>query len=68
VAGPGEAQLRLAYSLLKPAVRLAARFHIPIRALVDMLRLAYFELLSQQWLTQAQIARRHAFARPPPAR
>jgi hypothetical protein len=58
MSGPGEAQLRFAYSLLKPAVRAAARFHIPIRALSDLLRLAYFELLVQEGLTQAQIARR----------
>jgi hypothetical protein len=55
---PGQAQLRLAYSLLKPAVRAAARFHIPIRALSDLLRLAYFELLVQEGLTQGEIARR----------
>lgn len=54
----GEAQLRLAYSLLKPVVRVAARFHIPVRTLVDLLRLAYFELLTRDGLTQAQVARR----------
>jgi len=54
----GGSQLRLVYSLLKPAVRAAARFHVPVRTLVELLRLAYFELLIHQGLTQAQIARR----------
>jgi hypothetical protein len=54
----GGAQLRLVYSLLKPAVRGAARFHVPVRTLVELLRLAYFELLTRQGLTQGQIARR----------
>ena len=54
----GGTQLRLVYSLLKPAVRAAARFHVPVRTLVELVRLAYFELLSHAGLTQAQIARR----------
>jgi hypothetical protein len=54
----GGAQLRLVYSLLKPAVRAAARFHVPVRTLVELVRLAYFELLTRNGLTQAQIARR----------
>jgi hypothetical protein len=54
----GETQLRLVYSLLKPAVRAAARFHVPVRTLTELLRLAYFELLIQEGLTQAKIARR----------
>ena len=58
MAQVGQAQLRLAYSLLKPVVRAAARFHIPVRTLVDLLRLAYFELLIHSGLTQAQVARR----------
>jgi hypothetical protein len=58
MAQVGEAQLRLAYSLLKPVVRAAARFHIPVRTLVDLLRLAYFEHLIHDGLTQAEVARR----------
>jgi hypothetical protein len=58
MAQVGAAQLRLVYSLLKPVVRAAARFHIPVRTLVDLLRLAYFELLIHSGLTQAQAARR----------
>lgn len=58
MAQVGEAQLRLTYSLLKPVVRAAARFHIPVRTLVDLVRLAYFELLVHGGLTQAQVARR----------
>lgn len=54
----GGTQLRLVYSLLKPAVRAAARFHVPVRTLVELVRLAYFELLAHSGLTQAQIARR----------
>lgn len=54
----GGGQLRLVYSLLKPAIRAAARFHVPVRTLVELLRLAYFELLTREGLTQAQIARR----------
>lgn len=54
----GRTQLRLVYSLLKPAVRAAARFHVPVRTLVELVRLAYFELLAHGGLTQAQIARR----------
>lgn len=54
-----EAQLRLIYSLLKPVVRAAARFHVPMRTLAELVRLAYFEHLSrQEGLTQAEIARR----------
>lgn len=58
MAQVGEAQLRLVFSLLKPAVRAAARFHVPVRVLVDLVRLAYFELLIHSGLTQAQAARR----------
>lgn len=53
-----QAQLRLVYSLLKPAVRAAARFHVPMRTLAELLRLAYFEHLRRDGLTQAQIAAR----------
>jgi hypothetical protein len=53
-----EAHLRILYSLLKPAVRCAARFHVPIRTAVDLLRLAYFEVLHQQGLSFAEIGER----------
>ncbi len=53
-----EMQLRLVYSLLKPAVRAAARFGIPIRALGELVRLAYFEHLSRSGMSVADIARR----------
>jgi hypothetical protein len=52
------AQLRLIYSLLRPAVRVAARFHVPVRTLSDLLRMAYFESLQREGLTQAEIAQR----------
>jgi transposase-like protein len=53
-----EMQLRLVYSLLKPAVRAAARFGIPIRTLGELLRLAYFEQLSRSGLSVGEIAKR----------
>lgn len=53
-----QAQLRLVYSLLKPAVRAAARFHVPMRTLADLVRLAYFEHLRREGFTQAEIATR----------
>ncbi len=53
-----EAQLRIIYSLIKPAVRGAARFHVPIRTMVELVRLAYFEVLQQQGLSFAEIGRR----------
>ena len=50
---------RLVYSLLKPAVRAAARFRLPIRSLVELLRLAYFEHLRRdQGLEIRDIAER----------
>lgn len=50
---------RLVYSLLKPAVRVAARFRLPIRKLTELLRLAYFETLSRdQKLSIPEIASR----------
>ena len=52
-----EMQLRLVYSFLKPVIRAAARFSFPIRTLVDLVRLAYFEHLSRQGLSPAEIAR-----------
>ena len=53
-----EMQLRLVYSLIKPAVRAAARFGIPIRSLGELCRLAYFEHLSRGGMSVADIARR----------
>lgn len=56
LAGVREAQLRIAYSLLKPAIRAAASFRIPIRPLLDLLRLAYYEHLHRQGMSTEQIA------------
>jgi len=53
-----EMQLRLVFSLVKPAVRAAARFGIPIRALGELVRLAYFEHLSRSGMSVADIAKR----------
>jgi len=53
-----ETQLRLVYSLLKPAVRIAARFHVPVRTVSELLRLAYYESLRSQGLSQKHIAER----------
>src|SRR5688500_13784423 len=53
-----EMQLRLVFSLLKPAVRAAARFGVPIRSLGELVRLAYFEHLSRQGMPLPDIARR----------
>jgi len=53
-----ETQLRLEYSLLRIAVRVAARFRIPMRTLSELLRLAYFEVLRREGLTQSEVARR----------
>lgn len=53
-----EMQLRLVYSLIKPAVRAAARFGIPIRSLGEMVRLAYFEHLSRSGMSVGDIAKR----------
>jgi hypothetical protein len=58
VANAREAQLRLLYSLLKPAMRTAARFHIPLRTLIELVRLAYFEHLQREGLSHGDIARR----------
>ncbi|MCC6952584.1 MAG: hypothetical protein IT290_00550, partial [Deltaproteobacteria bacterium] len=51
-----EMQVRLVYSLLKPAAAFAAAFGIPIKSLVDLFRLAYFEHLAKQGRTQKEIA------------
>jgi hypothetical protein len=52
------AQLRLVYSLLKPAVAMAARFHVPMRTLAELLRLTYFEILRREGLSQAAVGER----------
>lgn len=51
-------QLRLVYSLLKPALRVAARFNVPIRTLSELLRLAYYEMLEREGLSGGEIAER----------
>lgn len=51
-----EAQLRIAYSLLKPAIRAAAAFRIPIRPLLELLRLAYYEHLRRSGMSTEEIA------------
>ncbi len=53
-----ETQLRFIYSLVKPAVRAAARFRLPIKTLVELVRLAYFEHLARQGLSTSEIAAR----------
>lgn len=53
-----EMQLRFVYSLLKPAVRAAARMGLPIRTFVELIRLSYYEHLSRSGLSNAQIAER----------
>jgi hypothetical protein len=52
------AQNRLVYSLLKPAVSMAARFHVPMRTLAELARLNYFEALRREGLSQAAIGSR----------
>lgn len=52
------AQLRLVYSLLKPAIAMAAQFHVPMRTLSELLRLGYFEILRRQGLSQAAVGER----------
>jgi hypothetical protein len=52
------AQNRLVYSLLKPAVSMAARFHVPMRTLAELLRLTYFEVLRREGLSQAAVGDR----------
>lgn len=51
-------QLRLVYSLFKPAIRCAARFGIPVRTLVELVRLSLCEALVQQGSSTAEIAKR----------
>ena len=52
------AQNRLIYSLLKPAVAMAASFHVPMRTLAELLRLSYFEVLRREGLSQAAVGER----------
>lgn len=58
MAGIRETQLRLVYSLLRIAVRVSAKFRIPMRTMAELLRLAYFEVLRKEGLTQGEIGRR----------
>ena len=51
-----EKQLRLVFSLLKPALRMAARFDVPVRGIVDLVRLGYYEVLAKRGLSSAAIA------------
>lgn len=51
-----ETQSRVVYSLLKPAIRAAAHFGVPIRTLTELVRLAYFEELKARDLSNAEIA------------
>jgi hypothetical protein len=53
-----EMQLRFVYSLLKPAVRAADRMGLPIRTLLELVRLSYYEHLSRSGLTKTEIAER----------
>lgn len=50
-------QLRLVFSLLKPALRMAARFDVPVRGIVELARLGYYEVLAKRGMTGADIAR-----------
>lgn len=59
---PVELQRRLVYAVLRPAVRLARRFHLPLKTLQELCRLAYYEELRHSGgLPQARIA--HIFAK-----
>ena len=50
-------QRRLVYSLLRPAVRLCRLFRLPLKALEELARLAYFEeLRGRGEATQAEVA------------
>jgi len=53
-----EMHLRLVYSLLKPAVRIAAQFEVPVRTVTELLRLAYGEVLVREGLSPREIAQR----------
>jgi hypothetical protein len=53
-----DAQLRLVYSLMKPALRMAARLHVPVRTISELARLGYFEVLARDGLAIGEIADR----------
>ncbi len=53
-----EAQVRVVYALLRPAVRAAARFGVPVRTVLDLVRLASCEELSRAGASQTEIAQR----------
>ncbi len=54
---PIELQRRLLYAALRPAVRLAQRFHVPLKTLEALTRLAYYEALRRDGgLPQTRIA------------
>ncbi|MFN3198487.1 MAG: hypothetical protein ACE366_08735 [Bradymonadia bacterium] len=53
-----EHQRRLVYSLLRPVARLCRRFHLPLKAVEELCRLAYYEELKRTPdLTQTDMAR-----------
>jgi hypothetical protein len=57
-ASATELQRRVVYSLLRPAVRLARRFRLPLKTLEELVRLAYFEELRRgRGLAQSEVAR-----------
>ncbi len=58
MADPSSTQLRLVYSLLKPAVSAASRFRIPMRTVSELTRLAYYEHLRRSGLSQGAIGKR----------
>ncbi len=54
-----ELQRRLIFSLLRPVVRLSRRFHLPLKTLEELCRLAYFEEIRRRGeIPQAEVARR----------
>lgn len=53
-----ENQLLLVFALLRSPMRMAARFRIPVATLLDLVRVAYYETLRAQGLSQAEVGRR----------
>lgn len=53
-----ESQARLQHALLRFAVRVAARFQIPMRSLSELMRMAYYAELREAGFPHNQIARR----------
>lgn len=49
-------QLRVVYSLLKPALRMAARFGVPMRTVSELVRLGYYEVLARDGASAESIA------------